>query len=252
MVMRLHKSLYGLKQAGRQSYDTLVRVLTDLGFRISQADLGVLQTWVQGDTLILAIHINDCMITGSSSNLIAEYKKKIHAAYPLTDLGPIHWLLGIRITQDCKAQITRLSQELYIKSILIRFALEDAKSTTTPMVPGVTYSQEDAPDNPINTAKMGKTPYWEAIGSLMYASIPDIAFAVSMLLQFLENPWNRSLGGSEANLHYLSGTKAYQLTYGAEKNDLIGCTDADGTNQEHHYRSLQHVPHRRGAISWSS
>jgi len=90
MVMQLHKSLYGLKQAGRQWYDTLIHTLTDLGFRISQVDLGVLQTQVQGDTLILVIHVNDCMITGSSSNLIAEYKKKIHAAYPLTDLGPIH------------------------------------------------------------------------------------------------------------------------------------------------------------------
>ena len=34
---------------------------------------------------------------------------------------------------------------------------------------------------------------------------------------------------------YLSGTKAYQLTYGAESNDLIGYTDADGANQEHRH-----------------
>jgi len=103
MVLRLHKSLYGLKQAGRRWYDTLVRTLTDLGFHVSQADPGVLQTRVQGDTLILAIHVNDCMITSSSSNLIAQYKKKIRAIYPFTDLGPIHWLLGIKITQDRKA-----------------------------------------------------------------------------------------------------------------------------------------------------
>jgi len=80
---------------------------------------------------------------------------------------------------------------LYIKSILIRFALKDAKGAMTPMVPGATYSWEDAPDNLTDTVKMGKTPYWEAIRSLMYASIathPDIAFAVSTLSQFLKNP----------------------------------------------------------------
>jgi len=38
---------------------------------------------------------------------------------------------------------------------------------------------------------MRKVPYREAIGSLMYASVatrPDISFAVSTLLQFLDNP----------------------------------------------------------------
>ncbi|PSR71691.1 hypothetical protein PHLCEN_2v12436 [Hermanssonia centrifuga] len=38
---------------------------------------------------------------------------------------------------------------------------------------------------------MKKIPYQEAVGSLMYAAIgtlPDIAFAVSTLAQFSENP----------------------------------------------------------------
>jgi Reverse transcriptase (RNA-dependent DNA polymerase) len=139
-VLRLHKSLYGLKQARQRWYDTLVHTLTDLGFRISQADPGVLQSWVQGDTLILAIHVDDCMLTSSSSILIAEYKKKIHAIYPLTDLGQIHWLLGIKITRDREAQTVTMSQESYIKTIIKRFALESAKGLGTPMIPGVTYS----------------------------------------------------------------------------------------------------------------
>ena len=71
------------------------------------------------------------------------------------------------------------------------FGLEDAKGAMMPMVPGAVYSREDAPNNPTDAAKMGKTPYQEAIGSLMYASVPtcpDITFAVSTLLQFLKNP----------------------------------------------------------------
>ena len=38
---------------------------------------------------------------------------------------------------------------------------------------------------------MSKIPYREAIGSLMWAAVatqPDIAFAVSLLSQFLKNP----------------------------------------------------------------
>ena len=38
---------------------------------------------------------------------------------------------------------------------------------------------------------MEKTPYWQGIGSLMWAAVatqPDIVFTVSLLSQFLENP----------------------------------------------------------------
>ena len=52
---------------------------------------------------------------------------------------------------------------------------------------------------------------------------------------------------------YLSGTKAYQLTYGAESNDLIGYTDADGANQEHRRAISGNVfLIDGGVVSWSS
>ena len=59
------------------------------------------------------------------------------------------------------------------------------------MTPNVVYSKQDAPTNPDDAARMKKVPYREAIGSLMYAAVatrPDIAFAVSHLSQFLDNP----------------------------------------------------------------
>jgi hypothetical protein len=95
LVKHLHKSLYGLKQAGRKWYDTLCRALADLGFRVNEADLGVFSAHEGDDITILAIHVDDCMITGSSTQLIANHKRKLNERYPLTDLGPIHWLLGV-------------------------------------------------------------------------------------------------------------------------------------------------------------
>jgi len=97
-VKHLHKLLYGLKQAGRKWYDTLLCALANLGFSVSQADPGVFCAYVTKHVLILAMHVNDCIFTSSSKDLIAQYKKKINACYALTDLGPAHWLLGIKIT----------------------------------------------------------------------------------------------------------------------------------------------------------
>ena len=74
-VKHLHKSLYGLKQAGRKWYDTLCRALADLGFSINNADPSMFYACINKHILILAIHVDDCLMTGSSINLITDYKK---------------------------------------------------------------------------------------------------------------------------------------------------------------------------------
>jgi len=83
-----------------------------------------------------------------------------------------------------------MSQEAYIKMIITRFTLADAKPYSTPMVPSTSYSKDDSPALANDAAWMRKVLYCEAIGSLMYTSVvtqPDITFTVSTLLQFLEN-----------------------------------------------------------------
>ena len=99
-VKHLKKSLYSLKQAGHQWYNTLSSVLAEIGFRVSKADLGIFYLCTQYDILILAMHIDDCVLTGSSSELIIDYKKTINAKYLLTNLGLVHWLLSIKIIRD--------------------------------------------------------------------------------------------------------------------------------------------------------
>ena len=93
----------------------------------------------QHHILIIAIHVDDCAFTGSSPSLIDEYRGKLNARYSLTDLGPIHWLLGIKITHNRPARTISLSQTSYIDSIIMHFNLNDAKSYGTPMVPGAIY-----------------------------------------------------------------------------------------------------------------
>ena len=97
-VKHLKKSLYGLKQAGRKWYDTLKRTLADLGFRVSDADPGVFHARNDDHPTIIAVHVDDCTITSSSAELVQDYKWKINTCHSITDLGPIHWLLGIKVT----------------------------------------------------------------------------------------------------------------------------------------------------------
>jgi reverse transcriptase-like protein len=76
----------------------LVWALISLGFHTTHANPGVFYTHENEHILILAVHVDDCIFTGSSNKLIMVYKQKLNACYALTDLGLVHWLLGIRIT----------------------------------------------------------------------------------------------------------------------------------------------------------
>jgi Reverse transcriptase (RNA-dependent DNA polymerase) len=256
MVKRLQKSLYGLKQAGRKWYDALTHALIDLGFCVTHADLGVFYKRTERHILILVVHVDDCIFTGSSPELIAKYKKKFDAHYKLTDLGPVSWLLGIKITRNCAKCTISLSQTTYIESILKRFTLSNAKPYATPIMPGVIYSRGNSPSAPIKADRMRKVPYREAIGSLMYASVttqPNITYAVLTLSQFLDNPGNAHWEAVKRIFRYLSGTRSLELTFGSECHDLVGYSDADGTMQDHWHAISRHVfLIDGGAISWSS
>jgi hypothetical protein len=97
--VKLFKSIYGLKQAGRKWYEVVCRTLANFGFTKCEADPAVFFIHSNNNIIILAIHVDDCTITGTCTNLIQEYKAKIKSKHSLTDLGPVNWLLGIKITR---------------------------------------------------------------------------------------------------------------------------------------------------------
>ena len=126
-VIKLHKSLYGLKQAGKKWYDSLCHSLTDIGFERTEADLAVFYVHPGNNIIILVIHVDDSTLTSSSIALQEEYKALINVKLQLTNLGPMSWLLGLAITHNRAAHTLSLSQHAYIDTLLHHFNLEDCK-----------------------------------------------------------------------------------------------------------------------------
>ena len=104
-------------------------------------------------------------------------------------------------------------------------------------------------------AAMLKIPYREAIGSLMWAAVatrPDIAFAVSLLSQFLENPGEIHWKAVKRVMRYLNRTKNYKLTLGRNHDGLLGYADADWASQDHRHSISAYIFQiNGGSISWS-
>ena len=112
-IVKLHKTLYGLKQAGKKWYDLLCCSLADIGFKKMEANPAIFYVHSGNDIVILTIHVNDSTMTGSSAILQQEYKACISAKFELTNLGPISWLLGLTITHDHAACTLLLPKCIY-------------------------------------------------------------------------------------------------------------------------------------------
>ena len=255
-VWRLLKTLYGLKQGAKNWYDVLCRALVELGFKRTEADHGVFFKYIGKDIVILAVHVDDCMVTGSSTTLVNKFKREMNGKYKLTDLGPANWLLGIKISRDLANKTISLSQHAYIEAIITRFNFDDLKPSSIPIDPSAPLSKSQSPNKLQDIAKMRNVPYREAVGSLMYAAMgtrPDIAFATSTVAQFSDNPGWIHWEAVKRIFRYLLGTKKLELTYGGEQRGLVGYVDADGAPQEHRRAISGYVfMIDGGAVSWSS
>src|SRR6202522_2899787 len=256
-IVKLQKSIYGLKQAGRKWYNTLCALLIKIGFQRLMADPAVFFACIGNNIVVLFIHVDDTTMTGSSILLINDFKQRIERHFDITDLGPISWLLGLAVTRNRAERTLSLSQESYINSLLHRFNLEDAKTLTTPMDSNIRLVSDDCPTSIEDKLEMKGIPYCEAIGALNWLAVgtrPDIAFIVGHLAQFLKNPGRTHWEAAKRVTRHLKGTKDLKLTYGGgERRGIEVYSDADGASQDHR-RAISGfaVLIDGGAMSWSS
>jgi transposase InsO family protein len=257
-VCRLRKTLYGLKQSGRRWYQRLVEILVDeLGFTQCATDQAVFfRRRDPGEHTIVVVHVDDCTIAAKLMSQIDELKVMICKHVEITDLGALHWLLGIEVTRNRDAHTISLSQRSYVDSIIRRFNFEDLKPVSNPMEPSTRLHSGQSPSTGAEYAAMRHIPYREAVGSLMYASLgtrPDISYAVTTVSRFSSNPGPAHWDAVRRIYRYLLGTKDLKLTFGGVEKVLTGYADADGSMGEDR-RAVSGYAFLidGGAVSWSS
>lgn len=86
-VCRLHKSLYGLRQASRNWYKKFTQALLAFGFRQSNADHSLF-TFAKGGTYTLAlIYVDDVILAGDNDEVILRVKQYLNEKFSIKDLG---------------------------------------------------------------------------------------------------------------------------------------------------------------------
>eukprot|EP00253_Pinus_taeda_P028193 PITA_28193 len=184
---------------------------------------------------------------GNNESYIASIKKELRKGFEITDLGYVHYYLGIEVTQHPKSIF--ISQKKYIGDLLNRFGMAECNPLNTPMEQKLTSIEgnefEDA------------TKYIKHVGSLNYLTTtkPDISFAIETLSRFIKYPCEGHWSTAKKVLKYLTGTQDFGLKY-TQVGDfsLIGYSNSnfDGDKEIGVSTSGYAMSLGSGAISWRS
>jgi len=183
-VCKLKKSLYGLKQALRQWYKKFDNFICSSGYTRCQVDHCCYVKHFDNSYIILLLYVDDMLIAGSSIEEIDKLKQQLSKQFEMKDLGAAKQILGMRIIRDKDKGILKLSQTEYVKKVLSRFSMDNAKPVSTPLGNHFKLSKDQSPKTELECGYMDKIPYASVIGSLMYAMVctrPDIAHAVGVV-----------------------------------------------------------------------
>jgi hypothetical protein len=254
LVCKLHKAIYGLKQAGKVWNDLLNQTFSDLGYTRSRADPCLYYRHTDAGLTLVGVHVDDMTIAAKSCE-VGRIKEELASKFEVSDLGKLTKILGFEVKQSQDKKTVGLFQTQYIHQLLEKYRMENCNPVATPLDHNVKFTK--LPDG-MKDPKMDGKPYQALIGSLLYAARgtrPDISFAVQHLSQFSSNPSIAHWTAAKRILRYLKKTINYAITYGDNSNITISAfSDADWGANLIDRRSISGYMFSLagGPIAWSS
>ena len=229
-VLKLHRALYGLKQAGRAWHQCLRGILLNFGYIQSSADECIFIKITGSNIEIISVYVDNLGLFVNTKDGMAQIKGELNQKFPMTDLGEMKKILGIRVERDRKHGTLKISQGPYIDTVLAQFQMQDANPILTPLNKMVKLTvptrSKDRPTINILYAK--------AIISIMYAVLrtqPKIAFAIQHLSQFTTSYGPEHWTAVKHMLRYLKGTRDGGIIFRQEAGlNLEIFTDVDYVN----------------------
>lgn len=250
LYCRLHKCLYGLKQASRVWNRHFDHFLKKFGLIPCQSDPCLYLKQRGEEFMMVVIWVDDGLICLNNLDSITEMVAYLSKNFEMRSSEANHFV-GLTITRDRKEKKLYVSQPDYTRKILQRFHMNDCHPVSLPISPGTHLSR------PTEELSNLRIPFKEAIGSLMYLMIstrPDIAFSVNQVSQFSENPQPDHWKAVKQILSYLNGTLEYGILFGPNLTSISGYTDSDYAGNIHTRRSTSGFIFmlNGGPVAWSS
>ncbi|CAL2240949.1 unnamed protein product [Prunus armeniaca] len=207
VVCKLRKSLYGLKQSPRAWFERFAASMKKFGYVQSNSDHTLFLKRHKGKLTALIIYVDDMIVTGDDQAEMQNLQKYLASEFEMKSLDDLKYFLGIKVARS-KHNIF-LSQRKYILDLLVEIGMLDCK-------PIDTSSEQNHklglyPDQ----VPTDKERYQRLVGKLIYLSHtrPDIAYAVSVVSQFMYSPSEDHMGAVMRILRYLKVTPGKGLMF---------------------------------------
>jgi hypothetical protein len=263
-VLRLLKTLYGLKQSPMEWNSTIDRYLKILGFTSIQSDKCIYVGTFNNEICYLLLYVDDILIATKTRTTMLGLKAAIHKQFPIKDKGPVTFFLNMHIHRDMKDRTLTLHQQPKIEKLLTdsRLTSEElkyiAKVSKVPASPDIILSADQCPTDENDPNAFDRTTFQSFVGMLLYISItarPDITTAVSSVARFSHNPGKTHWRAVLMILRYLKGTSRMRLKLGGNKKypELKAYVDSDWAGDKSRKSRTGFVVFLSGSpIIWSS
>ncbi|XRB19945.1 reverse transcriptase [Pseudoscourfieldia marina] len=251
LVCKLAKSLYGLKQAGRNWHFMLLEALIEYGFTQSEVDVCMFWKGVDASRLTLVIYVDDVVYASASTEELVNFEKFFVKKFKCSAPKEISWLLGMEINNTTSG--IQIGQPLYVKQLLESRGMVESRHAPNPIATGTELTRDA---NATDASRIHEAQ--KIVGSLLYLSMstrPDMANAVCQLSHLMSAPPEHFDIILRHVFRYLNGTDGAKLTYKRDgDNVLFGCVDASwGDHKDSRRSTTGYVFFLNGSpISWTS
>ena len=133
-VIKLKKSLYGLRQSPKNWFGTMDNHLSNMGFRSLKSDPCVFVFKDKTGTAILTLYVEDTLLLGNNKKLFSKLKKHLIDRSEMADIGDVSKVLGMNVTWDRVNGMITIDQKRYMENILEHYGMINCNVTFTPGV----------------------------------------------------------------------------------------------------------------------
>ena len=134
MVRKLKKSLYGLEQSPRASFDRFMIVLKLDGYSQTQSDHTLfVKRSASNKVVILIVYVDDIVLTGNHEEEMRKLKASLSREFEIKDLGSLRYFLGMEVARSSSGIL--VSQCKYVLDLLRETSMSGCRPAETPMDP---------------------------------------------------------------------------------------------------------------------
>jgi hypothetical protein len=187
LVCKLHKALYGLRQAPRAWHLCLKEELEAAGFQASSADPSLFFLDNKSGRIYLLVYVDDILVAGKDAAAVAGVKKRILHTFDARDMGAAGTFLGLDIVRDRANRTISLASGRAVRALVEEHQLSRTKPRLVPLALGEQLIKDDSE---LLSAEEHHC-YRQLVGSLQHfagTTRPDIAQAVGALARFNAYP----------------------------------------------------------------